>query len=171
MAAKKEKATVPEFIDNVEALEAKMKAMREAQKVFATFTQEQVDNIITCVFEGAGKACFGEQFAIHGLHDWLGVPRGVNDGRVLGGYIDVILQTVLCPYEVIAFNENEVVYEINRKAFGRGLNMMTTAYNAYFYGMVKTLVGPEWSFWEETENVPEEIYRVKIAKKIDKFCR
>ncbi len=27
------------FIDNVEALEAKMKEMREAQKIFATFTQ------------------------------------------------------------------------------------------------------------------------------------
>ncbi len=43
--AEKEKAVVPEFIDNVEALEAKMKAMREAQKIFATFTQEQVDKI------------------------------------------------------------------------------------------------------------------------------
>ena len=43
--AEKEKVVVPEIIDNVEALEAKMKAMREAQKVFATFTQEQVDKI------------------------------------------------------------------------------------------------------------------------------
>ena len=40
--AKKEKTVVPEIVDSVEALEAKMKAMREAQKVFATFTQEQV---------------------------------------------------------------------------------------------------------------------------------
>ena len=45
MATKKEKAVVPEIIDNVEALEAKMKAMREAQKIFATYTQEQVDKI------------------------------------------------------------------------------------------------------------------------------
>ena len=43
--AEKEKAVVPEFIDSVEALEAKMKAMREPQKIFATFTQEQVDKI------------------------------------------------------------------------------------------------------------------------------
>ena len=43
--AEKAKAVVPEIIDNVEALEAKMKAMREAQKIFATFTQEQVDKI------------------------------------------------------------------------------------------------------------------------------
>ena len=50
--AKKEAAKTVEtktvntgFIDNVEALEAKMKEMREAQKIFATFTQEQVDKI------------------------------------------------------------------------------------------------------------------------------
>ena len=43
--AKKEKTVVPEIVDSVEALEAKMKAMREAQKVFATFTQKQVDKI------------------------------------------------------------------------------------------------------------------------------
>ena len=43
MATKKKENAVPEIIDNVEALEAKMKAMREAQKKFATYTQEQVD--------------------------------------------------------------------------------------------------------------------------------
>ena len=43
--AGKEKTEVPEIIDNVEAIEAKMKAMREAQKIFATYTQEQVDKI------------------------------------------------------------------------------------------------------------------------------
>ena len=50
--AKKEAAKTVEtktvntgFVDNVEALEAKMKEMCEAQKIFATFTQEQVDKI------------------------------------------------------------------------------------------------------------------------------
>ena len=43
--AKKDKVVVPEVVDSVETLEAKMKAMREAQKVFATFTQEQVDKM------------------------------------------------------------------------------------------------------------------------------
>ena len=41
--AEKQTIAVPEIIDNVEALEVKMQAMREAQKIFATFTQEQVD--------------------------------------------------------------------------------------------------------------------------------
>ena len=51
--ADKEKAVVPEIVDSVEALEAKMEAMREAQKIFATFTQEQVDKIF---FEAAMAA-------------------------------------------------------------------------------------------------------------------
>ena len=54
--AKKEKAAVPEFIDSVESLEAKMKAMREAQKIFATYTQEQVDKIFYEAAMAANKA-------------------------------------------------------------------------------------------------------------------
>ncbi|SHF28439.1 Acyl-CoA reductase [Lactonifactor longoviformis DSM 17459] len=42
--AKKE-TKVPAIVDSPETLAAKLAAMREAQKVFATFTQEQVDNI------------------------------------------------------------------------------------------------------------------------------
>ena len=53
MAKKKE--AVPEIIDNVEALEAKMKAMREAQKIFATFTQEQVDKIFNAAATAANQ--------------------------------------------------------------------------------------------------------------------
>ena len=50
--AKKEQ-NVSTIVDSVEALEAKMKAMREAQRVFATFTQEQVDKIF---YEAASAA-------------------------------------------------------------------------------------------------------------------
>ena len=49
---KNAQVTVPEIIDSVEALTAKMAAMREAQKVFAAYTQEQVDKI----FYEAAKA-------------------------------------------------------------------------------------------------------------------
>ena len=52
--AKKETA-VPEIIDNVDALVAKMNAMREAQKVFATYTQEQVDKIFKAAAIAANK--------------------------------------------------------------------------------------------------------------------
>lgn len=37
--------TVPTIVDNTEALAAKMADMREAQKVFSTYSQEQVDKI------------------------------------------------------------------------------------------------------------------------------
>ena len=56
MATKKKENVVPEIIDNVEALEAKMKAMREAQKKFATYTQEQVDKIFFAAAMAANKA-------------------------------------------------------------------------------------------------------------------
>ena len=51
--AKKAETKVPETINSVEALQAKISSMREAQKKFATFTQEQVDKIF---FEAAMAA-------------------------------------------------------------------------------------------------------------------
>ena len=48
--------TIPTIIDTPEALEAKMKAMKEAQKVFATYTQEQVDKIFKAAATAADKA-------------------------------------------------------------------------------------------------------------------
>lgn len=53
MAKKDQQIVVPELVDSVEALQAKMKAMREAQKIFSTFSQEQVDKIF---FEAASAA-------------------------------------------------------------------------------------------------------------------
>ena len=47
---------IPTIIDTPEALETKMKAMKEAQKVFATYTQEQVDKIFKAAATAADKA-------------------------------------------------------------------------------------------------------------------
>ena len=44
------------MIDNAEALEAKMAAMKEAQKLFAAYTQEQVDKIFKAAATAADKA-------------------------------------------------------------------------------------------------------------------
>ena len=49
----KENKVVTNFVDNAEALTAKMQEMREAQKLFAAYTQEQVDKIF---FEAAMAA-------------------------------------------------------------------------------------------------------------------
>ena len=51
-----QETNIPTIIDNPEALEAKMKAMKEAQKVFATYTQEQVDKIFKAAATAADKA-------------------------------------------------------------------------------------------------------------------
>ncbi len=49
------KAAVPTVIDNVDALYAKMDAMKQAQREFATFTQEQVDKIFFAAAVAANK--------------------------------------------------------------------------------------------------------------------
>ena len=43
MVKKPTVTAAPEVVDSVEAFEAKLAQVREAQKVFATYTQEQVD--------------------------------------------------------------------------------------------------------------------------------
>ncbi len=53
MAKKEEQVMVPQIIDSIEALIARMNAMREAQKIFASYTQEQVDKIF---YEAASAA-------------------------------------------------------------------------------------------------------------------
>ena len=49
-------ANVNLIIDNAEALAEKMAAMREAQKIFATYSQEQVDKIFKAAATAADKA-------------------------------------------------------------------------------------------------------------------
>lgn len=51
--AKKEQLVVPQIVDSARTLQDKMKAMREAQKIFAAYSQEQVDKIF---FEAASAA-------------------------------------------------------------------------------------------------------------------
>lgn len=53
--AKKSEEIKTNLIDNVDALVAKMKAMKEAQKIFAQYTQEQVDKIFLAAAIAANK--------------------------------------------------------------------------------------------------------------------
>ena len=55
--AKKE-THIPAIIDTPEALEAKIAAMKEAQKLFATYTQEQVDKIFKAAATAADRSAF-----------------------------------------------------------------------------------------------------------------
>lgn len=57
MEKKKDEAvTIEKKINNVDALQERMKEMREAQKVFAAYTQEQVDRIFFAAAMAANKA-------------------------------------------------------------------------------------------------------------------
>ncbi|MBQ7521365.1 MAG: hypothetical protein IJU14_00615, partial [Clostridia bacterium] len=47
---------VPAIIQTVDDLQAKLKAMRKAQAVFATYSQEQVDKIFKAAAIAANKA-------------------------------------------------------------------------------------------------------------------
>ena len=51
----KNEITTPQIIDTPEALSAKMASMREAQKIFASYTQEQVDKIFLAAATAANK--------------------------------------------------------------------------------------------------------------------
>jgi hypothetical protein len=130
------------------------------------------DHVLRCVCEAAGKAAFGEVYTKEALRQWLGVPKeiGDDDGRVMGGHIEMYLQSVRVPYEIEAFNKDEIVYVINRNALATGAPKFVDAQVAYWYGMTKTLVNAQWSLWEEAGDAPADKLRVKIAKKIDKFC-
>lgn len=100
----------------------------------------------------------------------LGVPNEINYGRVMGGHIEMLLQSMRVRYTVEAFNEKEVIYNIDRRGLSMGYPKLVDAHVAYWYGMTKTLISAQWSLWEEQENVSEDKIRIKISKKIDKFC-
>lgn len=132
--------------------------------------EKMYDHVLRCVMEAAGKAAFGEHYAKEGMRQWLGVPSTIDDGRVMGGHIETYLQCKRVPYEIEAFNSEEVIYVINRPMLCVGCPKAADAYVAYWYGMTKTLVRPEFSLWEEPGDAGEDKLRIKIAKKIDKFC-
>jgi len=133
-------------------------------------TRGQADHILRCVLEAAGKAMFGERYAIRGLRDWMGVPASVGeDGRLLAGLIELQLQALVCSYSVEAFNETECILVIDRGGLEiTGTKDLPEAHLAMWYGMVKTLVNAQWSCWEEAS--PAGMMRIRIARKIDKFA-
>ena len=129
--------------------------------------KENVDYALKCVCEAAGKAAFGEFFAKEGLRAFLGVPVdiGEDDGRLLGGYIEMYLQARLLTYETEMFTQEEVIYVVDSsKITPEFMDCLIS----YWYGASKTLINAQWSLWEEDS--PEGKTRIKIAKKIDKFC-
>jgi hypothetical protein len=135
-------------------------------------TEKEINHIIEGVCSAAGKMMFADFYAKKGVRDWMGVPPEVNDGRVLGAYIDLILQMWKSEYSTIAFNKDEIIFDITRLGGYEHMSpFVVNGYIALWYGMAKTLIGAQWAAWREFEDVPEGVIRLKIAKKIDKFCR
>ncbi|MDO4274789.1 MAG: hypothetical protein Q4D16_14060 [Eubacteriales bacterium] len=132
--------------------------------------EKTVDHVLWCVCEAAGKAAFGEFYAKEGLRNWLGVPGDIDDGRVMGARLEMFLQCMRYSYEIEAFNKDEVIYIIDRKELANNMPKLVNAYLAYWYGETKTLVNAQWCLWEEPGSTADDKLRIKIAKKIDKFC-
>ena len=132
--------------------------------------EKMVLHVLKCVLEASGKAAFGEPYARLAAREWLGVPvEAPWDGRIMGGHIEMMLQALMCAYEVEAFNKDEVILVIDRKGLEISNGwMQTPCHVAYWNGMVKTLVSPQWFVFEEGST--DKQIRVRICKKIDKFC-
>ena len=131
--------------------------------------EDFITNVVKCVFEAAGKAAFAERANIKGMREWLGVPEGLNDGRVLGALIEVQLQSMIMGYEIVSFDEDGAVYDIVRPNLERKLNWLGLAYKSMWHGMVKTLVGADWSVWEDEETLEDKnVMRLHVQRKIDK---
>jgi hypothetical protein len=77
---------------------------------------------------------------------------------------------MLVEYTVEAFNADEVIYVLDRGNLTFAGAKYIDALISVWYGMSKTLINARWSLWEETGDTPEDQLRIKIAKKIDKFC-
>ena len=88
----------------------------------------------------------------------------------MGAHIEIVLQCMRVPYEIEAFNQEEVIYVIDRNALANRMPKQVDGYIAFWYGMTKTLVNAMWSLWEEPNGVEKDKLRIKIAKKIDKYC-
>lgn len=134
-------------------------------------TEEQVLHALRCVCEAAGKSTFIDNFSKDGLRDYLGVPHSISedDGRLAGAYIELFLQCMRTPYTIEAFNKDECIYDIDagvlaiNNTFG-----LVDSYKWFWYGITKCLVNAQWFLLEEDS--AEGRLRIKIAKKIDKFC-
>ncbi|QNM06783.1 hypothetical protein [Qiania dongpingensis] len=135
-----------------------------------TLDEKFVDHVIRCVFEAAGKTAFGDFYTKDAVRSWLGAPADVNDGRLMGAYLETVMQCLTVPYEIEAFNKEEVIYLVDRAKLQRRMPRLVTAYLALWGGEVRTLAGAQWFLWEEPGDAGDDKVRIVIKKKIDKYC-
>lgn len=127
--------------------------------------QKLAQHIVDVMFETAGKFQFGEYNTRKAAREWLGVPADVNDGRVLGGYISMIMQARSVPWSFVEFTPERTIVEVDaftQNYFGQ-YPEFNNAYRAYFDGMAKTLVDTQWVV-KLAEDAPEGKVRYVIEK-------
>lgn len=132
----------------------------------------KAQNIVEVMFDTAGKLMFGEWHMRKAAREWLGVPESVDDGRVMGGYISMILQARALPWKFTEFTPDRTVIECDRISLEMFSQYpeFTPAYVAYFNGMAKTLVNAEWVV-KLDETAPENIARFVIERGVYGFRR
>jgi hypothetical protein len=141
--------------------------MVQAIREFSDTDEAKARNqrIVETMFDATGKIQFAEWNTRKAARDWMGVPESVEDGRVMGGYISMILQGQSCPWKFTEFSEDRVVIDcdkLNFTLFGQ-FPEFGPYYAAYFNGMVKTLVNTEWVV-KIDEDAPDETLRFIVEK-------
>ncbi len=124
-----------------------------------------VDHVVDTIFEVGGKFQFAEATARKAAREWMDVPTDLDDGRVMGGYISMVLQARDIEWKFVEFEAEKTVIECNRTKLAM-LGMYPEyikAYKAYFNGAVKTLVDATWTV-EAIEDVDNDTVTFTIQK-------
>lgn len=117
-----------------------------AIREFMKDDMERAQYIVNASFDTAGKLQFAEATTRKSVRDWMGVPPEVDDGRVLGGYISMILQARGVPWSFLEFTEERVVIDLESFPFvymGQYPEFIES-HRAWFDAMAKTLVNTQW---------------------------
>lgn len=134
--------------------------------------QEMAWRVVRAMFEACGKFQFGEANIRKTVREWMGVSADVDDGRVMGGYISMILQARDIDWKFLQFEPERTVVECDKfKFIMMGMYQeFTIAYEAYFNGVVKTLVAAPWCVTMEDDDANGKL-RFTIEKKAYGFRR
>jgi hypothetical protein len=118
----------------------------------ATVPEDKLEwalSMIDLTLEIEGKALNAEWNTRKATREWMGVPADVDDTRVMGGYISMVLQARSVPWEFIEFEPERTVVQCDTGM----LDMLGSypeferAYAAFFNGVVKTLVNTKYTVY------------------------
>lgn len=115
-------------------------------------------NAVDVILEAMGKAQFVDFVSRQAARDWMGVPADVDDARVMGGWISMILQARGVKCWFASFESENTVVECEFMRFGL-MSMypeLVQGYEALFNGNVKTLVAAKYAVTAEEFELDDE---------------